>query len=100
MIIENAACAGLEVDVFYRHEDQRGRAKSESAKIAREICAECPVRQACLDYAMRVENGWSRYGIWGGLTALERAKLANRPAYDRYAKRRRYGLKWDHEAAA
>lgn len=68
---------------FYRHEDRRGTGKLASINVAREICDACPVQKPCLDNAMRVENGWIRYGIWGGLTALERAELADRPAYDR-----------------
>lgn len=34
------------------------------------ICWTCPVRQACLDYAL---DAGESFGIWGGLTAKERA---------------------------
>lgn len=36
---------------------------------ARTICAGCPVRQQCADYAIEAEEPW---GIWGGLDQHER----------------------------
>jgi WhiB family redox-sensing transcriptional regulator len=36
---------------------------------ARAVCARCPVRADCLDYAM--ETG-QKFGIWGGLSERER----------------------------
>ena len=36
---------------------------------AKSICAACPVRQRCLEYAIAADE---RYGIWGGLTKDER----------------------------
>lgn len=38
---------------------------------ARETCRTCQVRRECLEYALR--NGYD-YGIWGGLSELERTK--------------------------
>lgn len=46
--------------------------KGDSAKAAKQVCAACPVRQACLDYAMRHDE---RFGIYGGLTERERKAL-------------------------
>lgn len=47
---------------------------------AKEICAACPVRQACLDDAMATEPRYSahRFGVRGGLTATERHTLHRR----------------------
>lgn len=39
---------------------------------ARQICAHCPVRQACLDYALDAREP---HGTWGGLTPAERTEL-------------------------
>lgn len=39
---------------------------------AKAICRECPVRLACLDYALSIRE-WD--GIWGGTTGDERRKL-------------------------
>jgi len=62
---QRAACRGTDLDVFY---PERG----ESAGPARQVCAACPVRQPCLEYALsnRITSG-----IWGGLTERERRPL-------------------------
>ena len=39
--------------------------------LAKDICAECPMIEACRAYAMKHENN----GVWGGLSADERFKL-------------------------
>jgi len=46
-----------------------------SAEPGRRICAQCPVREPCLDYA--VSNGIV-HGIWGGLSERERRALRGR----------------------
>jgi WhiB family redox-sensing transcriptional regulator len=51
--------------------DTDRRAREDAAK---RVCAACPVRQECLDYALRVRE---QYGIWGGLTEVERRALAS-----------------------
>jgi WhiB family redox-sensing transcriptional regulator len=60
-----AACHGTDLNLFY---PERG----QSAGPARQICATCPVRQPCLEYALsnRIISG-----IWGGLTERERRPL-------------------------
>ena len=50
-------------------------AKGESARPAKQICASCPVRTECLEFA--IENpGLAHWGIWGGLSRRERSRLA------------------------
>lgn len=39
---------------------------------AKALCARCPVADTCLDYALRHSE---RFGIWGGKTPKERAKI-------------------------
>ena len=46
--------------------------RGESAEPARQVCAACPVRQPCLDYAI---SNRITHGIWGGLTERERRAL-------------------------
>jgi hypothetical protein len=46
--------------------------RGESAGPARQVCAACPVRQPCLDYAI---TNCIAYGVWGGLTERERRAL-------------------------
>jgi WhiB family transcriptional regulator, redox-sensing transcriptional regulator len=46
--------------------------RGESARDAKAICATCPVRQECLEYALR----WDQLcGVWGGLSERERRQL-------------------------
>jgi len=42
---------------------------------AKKVCAGCPVRLACGQYA--IENG-IREGVWGGMTEDERLKLTRK----------------------
>ena len=62
---ELAACRGADLNLFF---PERG----ETAGPARQVCAACPVRQACLDYAI---TNRITHGIWGGLTERERRAL-------------------------
>src|SRR5262245_20384349 len=50
-----------------REESDAARRTRERA--AKSVCAACPVRQECLDYALRVREP---FGIWGGLNEVER----------------------------
>lgn len=43
--------------------------------LAAAICAVCPARKECLDYAI---NNHERFGFWGGMTYQERKAEANR----------------------
>jgi len=65
-----AACRGAELKVFF---PDRG----ESAEPARQICASCPVRQPCLEFALRHAI---THGIWGGLAERDRRALRTRQA--------------------
>ncbi len=60
-----AACRGQPVDTFFP-------ARGESASPARDLCAGCPVRVQCFDFAMADPE---LDGCWGGMTARERAAL-------------------------
>lgn len=46
--------------------------RGESTDAARAVCAVCPVRAECLEYALRIGE---RYGIWGGTSERERRVL-------------------------
>lgn len=65
---EDAACRGLDTSTFFPLTD-------EDAGPAKEVCAACPVRQACLEFALasRQEDG-----VWGGLTETERRRVRRR----------------------
>lgn len=46
----------------------------EYRKVAMRTCLVCPVKQECLDYAMKNDI---RQGIWGGKAPEDRTKLRN-----------------------
>ena len=50
-----------------RREDREARERH-----AKQICAQCNVREDCLQFALRVREP---HGIWGGLTEAERRAL-------------------------
>jgi WhiB family redox-sensing transcriptional regulator len=52
---------------FERKEDKLAREHRAKA-----ICAQCAVRQPCLQYALKIREP---HGIWGGLNELERKQL-------------------------
>jgi WhiB family redox-sensing transcriptional regulator len=62
---QQASCRGTDLDVFY---PERG----QTARPARQVCARCPVRQPCLEYAL---SNRITHGILGGLTERERRPL-------------------------
>lgn len=49
--------------------------KGGSIREAKRVCASCPVRLDCLDYALANDE---RFGVWGGLGERERRKLNRR----------------------
>lgn len=67
----NGRCNGLTIDyvkaVFFPRSGQ-------AAHEAKSICAECPVRVECREYAI---DNQILYGVWGGLTTRERKKIAS-----------------------
>ena len=66
-------CRGRDVEQFFADEPDLGQvARRRQTEAAKAICAACPVARQCLDHAMRVPEP---FGIWGGTTAAERARL-------------------------
>lgn len=59
---QSAACTNADPSLFFI--DMR-----ESSEPAKAICARCPVKTECLDYALETS---ARFGIWGGMTCKER----------------------------
>ena len=51
-------------------------------EVARRICASCPVKSPCLEYALR--NGID-HGVWGGASERERRRIARRRRLERAA---------------
>ena len=64
--VSEAACKGVDVNVFH---PVRGVGMHEDQSLATRYCAECPVKQSCLEYAVK---GLIKVGIWGGLSSKQR----------------------------
>lgn len=59
------ACRGLDAGVFYPDDD-------DEAEVAKHVCEECHVREACLEYALTRRE---KIGVWGGATERERRRI-------------------------
>ncbi len=62
---EVGACRGLEPSIFYPDDN-------DEALDAKQVCAECSVRVACLEYALQIRE---KQGVWGGATERERRRM-------------------------
>ena len=62
-----AACRGLDPAIFYPSDEDEAE-----AEVAKAVCGECPVREACLSTrsARREKDG-----VWGGFTERERRRI-------------------------
>lgn len=67
--MEYGACVGGKTDTFFPAEGQ-------NATQAKRVCATCPVREPCLEYALSKRE----FGIWGGTTEEERITLRRKRA--------------------
>ena len=65
----DAACMSVGGELFHV-------GKGESNREAKTVCQGCTVREQCLIFAMNVEIDSYRTGVFGGLSGLERGKLA------------------------
>ena len=60
---EDASCQNTTVDFYSQDTTEK--------KLAKAICAECPVRKICLQTAL---DNKERFGIWGGADEIELRK--------------------------
>lgn len=59
------ACRGLDPTIFYPDDD-------DEADVAKQVCEQCGVREACLDHALARRE---KVGVWGGHTERERRRI-------------------------
>jgi len=73
------SCLGQPLEVFFPDDDSRSirRRREEAAK---RICRQCPVLAECRDHAFRTPE---HHGIWGAMTAGERARASVTPGLRR-----------------
>jgi WhiB family redox-sensing transcriptional regulator len=63
-----AACLGADTDLFFI---EHGGSYQQAVK----ICADCPVRVDCLEWALATRT---EYGVFGGVTPDERWRIRRR----------------------
>lgn len=68
---DRAACRDEDPELFFPISETGPGA--EQVRRAKAVCAQCPVRSECLEYAM--DSGLD-YGVFGGTTAYERRQLS------------------------
>lgn len=75
--LDDAACRGMDTEVFFPQvgNNFNSPAMNQLVDNAKQICAGCPVREPCVEYAL---NNREPYGIFGGMTTDERRILARR----------------------
>lgn len=80
---KDAACLDGDPDRFFARGMGLAVTKMPTDQVAeaKSVCAGCPVRATCLDWAL--EHGETEHGVWGGLTPHERRNEQ---------KRRRFGI--------
>lgn len=74
--MDASACAHKDVNTFFKPAAS-GAAMKDGTRPdphaeARALCAECTVRDQCLDYAL---TNRVAYGVWGGLDEKQRASI-------------------------
>lgn len=69
---QRGVCTQTDPDVFF---PDHGGIPHE----AKALCARCPVRKQCLDWAIEIDD---REGVWGGKTYRERRDEARRRGHD------------------
>lgn len=64
----DAACRDLDTAIFFPETE-------EAVAAAKAVCATCPVREACLEFALITRQD---DGVWGGLDENERRRVRRR----------------------
>lgn len=71
----NGNCANKAPDFFFPSD-------GVGVELARHVCATCPVKTQCLEYAL--ENRID-HGVWGGTSERERRRILKRRSAERRA---------------
>mgnify|MGYP001168804789 CR=1 FL=1 len=56
-------------DVFFPEDIRRPKDREEAIRIAKLLCASCPIQMACFEYAIVSKE---RFGIWAGTLPSDR----------------------------
>lgn len=68
---DRGACREVASALFFEPDNDRGAGRTDREERAKQVCGRCPVIVECRAHGLAAED----YGIWGGLTALERETM-------------------------
>lgn len=66
--MRDARCRGFDPSEFFPSD-------GVGVEVARRVCADCPVRIPCLEYALAYHID---HGVWGGCSERERRRILRR----------------------
>lgn len=69
---EDAACLNAATEIFFPSGRGTGEERWDAAKA---ICVNCTVRKQCLSLVIDLEEHDDRWGVFGGLSPMERRAL-------------------------
>lgn len=85
---DKAECWGLNTDLFYAVEEERNVKAYMYINAVRSICGRCVIQKECLGYGFANEQ----YGVWGGMTTLERKAVVEPKKYPAQLRRALFDL--------
>lgn len=71
---DHGRCRG-HAALFYNEDHDANGARRKKELLAKQLCEQCPVLADCRRHAMHAPE---LYGVWGGLSEMERHTLAGR----------------------
>jgi WhiB family redox-sensing transcriptional regulator len=71
MWFTDAACRGMDPELLVPEPDPYAQLELQGARV---VCADCPVRSACLEHALESDEP----GMWGGTTRKQRKAIQSR----------------------
>ena len=78
----DGACRSVDPESFFLEYNERGVSKKKKELKAVALCNTCPVKDQCLEHALKVPE---MYGVWGGMTEEQRRIIL-----------RKRGVRFDH----
>lgn len=77
--MQRALCGDADPEDFYSHPEDKDMDPTRTARALR-VCARCPVRSECLNWALEQDDHWA---IMGGQTPRQRKATHRRMAWNR-----------------
>ena len=81
---DHGSCRNADPLLFFHPQNERGSSRVKRDRAAKVVCAGCTVRLDCADYAVRAREP---YGVWGGLSEVEREQIYARLTANCYPRR-------------